>query len=109
MPEHMGPALIDPQGGRHELTRRQYELIVSMTASLGLDIARAADATTDAIVSTGQAAEILGVSRRTVTRMLDRGELPGIRLGPNHHRSVRLVDVLAFRDRGGMKVSGQTA
>ena len=54
----------------------------------------------DAVITTGQAADILGVSRRTVTRMLDRGELPGTRLGLNHHRSVRLADVLAFKDRG---------
>ena len=100
MPEHKGPALIDPEGGRHDLTQRQFEVIVAMASRLGLDIMPSSDSTDDALISTGQAAEILGVSRRTVTRMLDRGELPGIRLGLNHHRSVRLADVLAFKDRG---------
>ena len=103
MPEHKGPALIDPEGGRHDLTQRQFEVIVAMASRLGLDIMPSSGETDDALISTGQAAEILGVSRRTVTRMLDRGELPGIRLGPNHHRSVRLIDVLAFQDHGGVR------
>lgn len=99
MPEHMGPALIDTNGGRHDLTQRQYEVIIAMAARLGLDVVPDVGASGDTLISTGKAAEILGVSRRTVTRMLDRGEIPGIRLGPNHHRSVRLADVLDFQQR----------
>ena len=48
-------------------------------------------------LTTGQAAEMLGVSRRTLTRMLDRGEIPCERMGKNHHRSVMLADVLDFK------------
>ncbi len=104
MPENLGPALIDPEGVRHELSRKEYELIIALSASLGCDIAPAADASGETVITTGQAAEILGVSRRTVTRMLDRGELPGIRLGLNHHRSVKLADVLAFRKKGSTEL-----
>lgn len=105
----VGPALIDPQGGRYDLSEREYGLIVSMASSLGLDIAAPDDPSRDAVITTGQAAELLGVSRRTVTRMLDRGELPGIRLGLNHHRSVRLADVLAFKSRSASEAEGQGA
>lgn len=88
MPENRGPALIDPEGGWHELSRREYETIVAMAARVGICGTLAAEGAADTAITTGQAAEILGVSRRTVTRMLDRGEIPGIRLGLNHHRSV---------------------
>lgn len=102
MPENRGPALIDPEGGWHELSRREYETIVAMAARVGICGTLAAEGAADTAITTGQAAEILGVSRRTVTRMLDRGEIPGIRLGLNHHRSVRLSDVLAYRDHGSV-------
>lgn len=98
----LGPALIDPDGGRHDLSEREFGLIVSMAASMGIEAVSPTRQPSDAVITTGQAAEILGVSRRTVTRMLDRGELPGIRLGLNHHRSVKLADVLAFKNQGAM-------
>ncbi len=105
MSENLGPALIDPEGGRHELSRKEYELIVSLAASLGREVVPSHREIGETVITTGQAAEILGVSRRTVTRMLDRGELPGIRLGMNHHRSVKLADVLAFKNQGAMEAS----
>lgn len=48
-------------------------------------------------LTTTQAASILGVSREWAARMIDRGELPGHRVGK--HRRVALRDVLAVRDR----------
>ncbi|CAN5697827.1 hypothetical protein BH24ACT5_BH24ACT5_09240 [soil metagenome] len=48
-------------------------------------------------LTTGQAADILGVSRPTVVAMVDRGQIPATRIGV--HRRLLTADVLEFRDR----------
>jgi len=46
-------------------------------------------------VSTGQAADLLGVSRPTVVSLIDKGVLPATRLAT--HRRLRVEDVLAYQ------------
>lgn len=53
--------------------------------------------TRDQEISTQQAAEILGLSRPTVVRLIDDGELPAYVPGAVR-RKLRLADVLAYRE-----------
>ncbi|WP_312240597.1 helix-turn-helix domain-containing protein [Pantoea sp.] len=48
-------------------------------------------------MTTQEAADMLNVSRPTLIRLLDNGELPFHRTG--NRRKIRFTDVLAYRDR----------
>jgi excisionase family DNA binding protein len=63
-----------------------------MTAGMGVNVAPL-----NATLTTQEAADYLGVSRPTVVRLLDAGEIPMSR--PGRHRYVRLVDLIAYAER----------
>ena len=69
---------------------RTMRTVLHVVQGAGDDVEEA-----DPYVSTGQAAEILGVSARTVAHYLDAGDIPCERRGKGHRRA-RLSDVLAY-------------
>ena len=54
-----------------------------------------------------EAAELLGMSRPFVVRLLDEGEIPSERLPRSRHRRVLLSDVLAFQARRERRRAGR--
>ncbi len=54
-----------------------------------------------------EAAELLGLSRPFVARLLERGDIPSEFLPESRHRRVKLEDVLAFQYRRERRSEGQ--
>lgn len=88
-------ALVAPDGTRTPLTDDMYEALSNYARTLARKRNRAAIAVD--YVSTGEAASMLGVSRQTLNRMLEAGEIPFERYGKGHRRVLR-SDVLAYRE-----------
>ncbi|WP_239406192.1 helix-turn-helix domain-containing protein [Frankia sp. Cj3] len=91
-----GAALISPDGKRVDLPPEIFEVVreVVETLAQGLAITIAPH---QMVLSTTEAADILGVSRPTLVRLLESGEIPFEQ--PGRHRRVRLADVLAYHER----------
>lgn len=89
------PVLVGYDGDATELSDEAYRTmrtVLRVVQGVGDEAGEA-----DPYVSTGQAAEILGVSARTVARYLDAGYIPCERHGMGHRRA-RLSDVLAYKE-----------
>ena len=88
--------LLGPGGQQVVLPAEVFDVLrdVAEDLSRGLAVTVAPRQT---VLTTSQAADVLGVSRPTLVRLLERGEIPFEQ--PGRHRRVRLVDVLAHRDR----------
>lgn len=83
-------------GGRVELPVEVYRVLRQVVEALrqGLAMTAAPQTTTH---TTQQAAELLGVSRPTVIKLLDENKVPFERVGS--HRRILLRDLLAYRMR----------
>lgn len=93
-----GPAttLSGPTGERHVLPPEVFDVLRNV-----VDAMAHGQAVTIAPVhqrlTTQQAADLLGVSRPTLVKLLESGEIPYEQ--PGRHRRVRLADVLAYQGR----------
>lgn len=90
------PALVAADGTEVPLPRELHDVLLQVTQALqsgmGVNVAPL-----NATLTTQEAADYLGVSRPTVVRLLDAGEIPMSR--PGRHRYVRLVDLMAYAER----------
>jgi excisionase family DNA binding protein len=93
-----GAALVGPDGERLDLPPEVFEIFRAVVESLSQGLAITI-APHQMILSTSEAADILGVSRPTLVRLLEAGEIPFRQ--PGRHRRVRLADVLAYQERAG--------
>ena len=91
-------ALLGPDGQTVPLPIEAYRVLVQVVESM-----RAGKAITvaplDQRLTTQEAANFLGISRPTLVKLLEEGEITYERPAAGRHRRVRLDDVLAYRDR----------
>lgn len=88
-------ALVTPDGTLVHLPPAVYEVlsqvITAMRAGRAITVAPLAQRLT-----TQEAADLLGISRPTMIKLLDDGKLPFEQ--PGRHRRIRLDDLLTYRD-----------
>lgn len=88
------PALVSADGERIEIPEAMYDVLrqvaEALAGGMGVTVAPL-----NAMLTTQEAADFLGVTRPTFVRMLERGDLPMER--PGRHRFVRLADLVAYQ------------
>lgn len=88
-------ALVDPQGRTRPIPEEIFRILDQVTNALadgdGITVIPQ-----DMMMTTQQAADFLGVSRPTLVRLLEEGEIPFDR--PGRHRRVRLRDLVEYQD-----------
>lgn len=87
-----GPDVGDQVALPAEVYQVLRKVVDAMSAGLAVNVAPVSQRLT-----TQQAADLLGVSRPTLIKMLDAGQIPFEKVGT--HRRVRLGDVIAVRAR----------
>jgi len=95
--QHTEPAgLVGPDGQTVPLPVEVYEVLVQVAGAMLAGKAITV-APLEQRLTTQQAADLLGVSRPTLVKLLEGHEIPYEQ--PGRHRRVRLADVLDYRDR----------
>lgn len=90
------PAIVSADGTQHEIPEAMVDVLrqvaSALSAGMGVNVAPL-----NAMLTTQEAADFLGVSRPTLVRILERGEIPMEQ--PGRHRYVRLSDLLEYQRR----------
>ncbi len=93
-------------GTEISLPQSLLRLVVSAASSLAAGRAVMA-IPAEVTLTPAEAAELLGLSRPFVTRLLERGDMPSELLPDSRHRRIRLEDVLAFQARREQRAEGR--
>jgi excisionase family DNA binding protein len=88
--------LRSPEGRSTPIPDEVYEVLRDVVEALSQGQAITV-APHDQTLTTQEAADLLGISRPTLVKLLERGEIPHTQ--PGRHRRVKLADVLSFRQR----------
>ena len=88
-------ALVAPDNRRVELPEPLHAVLVQVAEALMQGMAVSV-IPQSARLTTQQAADFLGVSRPTLVRLLERGEIPMSK--PGRHRYVQLQDLVIYQD-----------
>lgn len=95
-PDDGRPALVAPDGTTHPIPTAVFgalrQVADALSAGLGVAVVPM-----NARLTTQEAADFLGVSRPTLVRLLDEGEIPMHK--PGRHRFVTLEDLVAYQEQ----------
>jgi excisionase family DNA binding protein len=91
-------ALLGPDGQTVPLPMEAYQVLVKVAESMRAGKAIMV-APLDQRLTTQEAANFLGISRPTLVKLLDQGEISYERPAAGRHRRVRLNDVLDYQRR----------
>ncbi len=91
-------ALVGPDGQTVPLPLEAFRVLVSVAQAM-----REGKAITiapiDQVLTTQEAADFLGISRPTLVKLLESGEIPFTKPGAGRHRRVRLQDLIDHQHR----------
>jgi len=90
------PALVAANGEVLELPDAMFDALrqvaTALSSGMGVSVAPLS-----AMLTTQEAADYLGISRPTLVRILERGEIPMEK--PGRHRFVQLKDIIEYQER----------
>lgn len=91
-------ALLGPDDQRVALPAEVFEVLMDVVTAMQLGQAITV-APLDQALTTQEAANFLGISRPTLVKLLEDGEIPFEQPAPSRHRRVRLKDLLTYQER----------
>ncbi len=91
-------ALVGPDGQMVPLPLEAYRVLVAVAHAMREGKAIIV-APLEQSLTTQEAADFLGISRPTLVKLLESGEMPFERAGAGRHRRLRLQDVVSYQDR----------